>query len=324
MDGIRVFVLIIMFSYLSFSCKKSRIADLDKPVKGFILLSNHRANNLRKLDSAVSWGINHIELSHYQLCHFLKDMRDSICRSDVNFLANEAVKRGIKEIFVWDHAFYEMDYYPDRFKVPADSSAVFFHHTQRFAGGMEMQLNLDDPGFWNWVYNDYDSLLALVPDINGIVLTFIETGSYVIYQHSLKATTPEEKIAMLVDSLAEYFVDRKGLQLTIRTFIYNRFEKDGMVKALSLIKHKNIRVMIKMVPHDWFLTYPYEDYVADILFPVVIEYDGGMEYCGENIIANSFPRYFDDGFNYYHQFPNVVGFCARTDRYGETSAMYSR
>jgi hypothetical protein len=289
--------------------------------RGWNFLSNNKALNLEKLDSAAAWGVNHIELTHYQLCHDLKDMKDEKRRADVNYFTKEAHKRGIENVYVWDHAFYNMDYYPDRFKVEVKSEQNFAHHTTKFAGGMQQQLNLDDPEFWQWVYRDYDTLLSYVPDIDGVVLTFIETGSYVIYQHSEKAPTHADKIAMLVDSLANYFINEKGLGLTVRTFIYNQFEKESVLNGIKMIKNKDIKVMMKMMPHDWFLTYPYQDYVAEIPFPVVIEYDCGMEYAGENVIANSFPKYFANAFKHYNNYDNVIGFCARTDRFETTSAI---
>lgn len=287
--------------------------------RGWNVLSNNRKNGLEILDKAARWDINHIELSHYQLCHFLYDMRDEKKRNDVIFFTGEAHKRGIKNVFLWEHAFYDMNYYPDSFKVKRQGELDFTHHAKHFKGGMHEQLDLDNPAFWQWVYHDYDSLLSYVPEIDGIVLTFIETGSYVIYQQSKKHPEPSQKLAMLVDSLANYFINKKKLQLTIRTFIYNQFEKETIVNSLRLIKNKHIKVMIKMVPHDWFLTYPYQDFVQDIPFPVVIEYDCGMEYCGENIIAASFPHYFTDAFRHYNQFDNVIGFCARTNRFETTT-----
>ncbi len=281
-------------------------------MRGWNILSSHRENGLRTLDTAAAYGVNYIELSHYQLCHYLKDLRKKENRQTVNFFTEEAHRRGIEAVYLWDHAFYEMAYYPDDFKVKtADSEDQ---------GARQEKLNLDDPAFWQWVYEDYDSLLALAPSIDGITLTFIETGSYVVHQHSAKLKTGGEKIAALVDSLANYFIDRKGLQLTIRTFIYNQFEKQEIIDALKLIQRKDIRVMIKMVPHDWFLTYPYQDFIDEVPFPVIIEYDGGMEYSGENIVANSFVAYFTEAFLHYHQFDNVVGYCVRTDRFEETAA----
>ncbi len=72
---------------------------------------------MKTLDKAVEYGINHIELSHYQLCHDLKGLRKPENREAVNFFINAAHERGIDEVFVWDHAFYNIDYYPDRFKI---------------------------------------------------------------------------------------------------------------------------------------------------------------------------------------------------------------
>ena len=289
--------------------------------RGWNILSSHRENGLKTLDKAAEYGVNHIELSHYQLVHDLKDFRDPKNREITNFFIDEAHKRGIEDVYVWDHAFYGLDYYPDRFKVAAKEEQDFAHHTKKFEGGLQQQLNLDDPEFWQWVYQDYDSLLDLSPNLDGIVLTFIETGSYVIYQHSDKMKTKSEKLAGLVDSLAGYFIDQRGLKLTIRTFIYNQFERDIIINALKQIKRKDLTVMIKMVPHDWFMTYPYQNYVHEIPFPVVIEYDCGMEYAGENIIANTFPHYFADAFRHYAEYDNVIGYCARTDRFEETAAV---
>jgi hypothetical protein len=312
-------------SLLLIACEKETLQEASTdhhfPYRGWNILSSHKENGLKTLDAAAKYGVNHIELSHYQLCHDLKDLKNEKRRKDVNYFIDEAHQRGIEDVYVWDHAFYGMDYYPDRFKVESSSEQDLTHHTKHFEGGINKQLNLDDPEFWQWVYDDYDTLLSYAPDLDGVVLTFIETGSYVLYQHSEKMKTGGEKVAALVDSLGNYFIDQKGLKLTIRTFIYNQFEKDNILEALNRIRRKDITVMMKMVPHDWFMTYPYQDYVDEIPFPVVIEYDCGMEYAGENIILNTFPKYFADAFKYYHQFDNVVGYCARSDRFEETTAV---
>jgi len=321
----RLILLIVFFIAFS-SCQQRKYSDTSETkgkysYRGWNLLSNHHENGLKTLDAAAKYGINHIDLSHYQLCHDLKDLKNEKKRKDVNFLIDEAHRRGIEDVYVWDHAFYGLEYYPDRFKLASREEQDFTHHTKQFQGGINRQLNLDDPEFWQWVYNDYDTLLSYAPGLNGVVLTFIETGSYVIYQHSEKLKSGGEKLAALVDSLGNYFIDKKGLKLTIRTFIYNQFEKDNILEALHRIQRTDITVMMKMVPHDWFMTYPYQDYVAEIPFPVVIEYDCGMEYAGENIIANSFPDYFANAFKHYNQFENIIGYSARVDRYEETSAL---
>lgn len=175
------------------SCQQQNGEEERFAYRGWNLLSSHRENGLKTLDKAVEYGVNHIELSHYQLCHDLKDLRKKENREATNFLIDAAKERGIPNVYVWDHAFYRMDYYPDEFKVSPTESLDFSSHTQKFSGGIEQQLDLDNPEFWQWIYADYDSLLALAPRLDGIVLTFIETGSYVIYQHSEVLTTPRPK-----------------------------------------------------------------------------------------------------------------------------------
>jgi hypothetical protein len=319
-----VLLIYALLVILAFSCSKQEAPHRSNKstkytIKGWNILSSHKENGLRTLDSAAAYGANYVELSHYQLIHDLKDLKDEKRRTAANFFVDEIKKRGMKAFF-WDHAFYNLDYYPDEFKLDSKEAQNLSHHTKKFAGGIEKQLNLDDPAFWQWVYDDYDRLLELSPNLDGVTLTFIETGSYVIYQHSDVLKTPGQKLAALVDSLGNYFIDKKGLDLHIRTFIYNQFEKESILEALQLIQRKDIKVMIKMVPHDWFMTYPYQDFVEEIPFPVIIEYDGGMEYAGENIIANSFVQYFSDAFKHYDQFDNVAGYCVRTDRFEETAA----
>lgn len=325
MERIVKYVVLLTLVIGFIACEKaeeqnSEVTENRFTTRGYNFLSSNEELNLQKLDTAVAYGVNHIELSHYQLCHFLKDLKDTSRRKLVNYYTQEAHDRGIEEVFLWDHAFYNMSYYPDRFKLEAEDQDLS-HHAGHFEGGKDQQLNLDDPEFWEWVYNDYDTLLSYAPDVDGIVLTFIETGSYVLYQHSEKLKTPQEKIAALVDSLANYFIEEKGKKLTIRTFIYNQFEKEKILGALKLIKNQDIKVMVKMVPHDWFMTYPYQDYIADIPFPVIIEYDCGLEYAGENVILGSFAKYYGDAFKHYSTYDNVVGYCARTDRYETTSSV---
>ena len=38
--------------------------------------------------------------------------------------------------------------------------------------------------FWEWFKQDYRGMLDLIPEIDGLVLTFIETGAYAEKQYS--------------------------------------------------------------------------------------------------------------------------------------------
>ncbi len=49
--------------------------------------------------------------------------------------------------------------------------------------------------FWEWFKQDYRGMLDLIPEIDGLVLTFIETGAYAEKQYSNLLKTNEEKIS---------------------------------------------------------------------------------------------------------------------------------
>ena len=76
--------------------------------------------------------------------------------------------------------------------------------------------------------------------------------------------------------------------------------------------------MVKEVPHDFYLTHPVQSYIDRLDRPVLIEFDAGHEYSGQGIIANTFVEKMSERWRYYQQFDNVIGYVARTDRYGDT------
>ena len=70
-------------------------------------------------------------------------------------------------------------------KAPACESRGFGHKkegenfdTPSFKTGPHGTLNMDNPAFWEWFKQDYRGMLDLIPEIDGLVLTFIETGAY--------------------------------------------------------------------------------------------------------------------------------------------------
>ena len=294
-------VLIPLFILLIFTtCQKP---SLDKKIKirGWNILTDHTPTALRTLSAAKKYNINHLQLSH-EICHDLKDVKHQWNRNIVNDLTAKAHEMGINEVVVWDHALYELDYYPDRFK-------------QNDKG----LIDLDNPEFWVWLKEDYRNMLDKVPEVDGIVLTFIETGARVENQLSVKLTTPEEKLAALVDSVASVIINERGLKMYIRSFMYNRNELNNLLKCFNLINNKKIVVMAKETPHDFFVTHPTSGWIENIPFNVIIEFDCTHEFNGQGIVASIFPETHLNRWNYYNKLPNVVGFSIRTDRYQTTS-----
>ena len=295
--------LIYISLFLIWSCKPDQ--DHEKAnqlnVAGWNILSNQENLAGMVIDSSKTYGINHLQLSH----HIIMDLRHAKNPEKagmVNRLTSQAHDAGISEVCVWDHALYHLDYYPAKFRTGPDSL-----------------INLDNPEFWQWIKNDYREMLDMVPDIDGIILTFIETGAHVEDQYSEIYNTEEEKLAAMVDTLASVIIDERDLQLYVRTFVYNKAELSSMLKCINLVKNPNLRVMTKEVPHDFFLTHPVAEFVNRIEFPTIIEFDAAHEYNGQGIVASSFPEVHLKRWNYYKNLPNVIGYVARTDRFHNTT-----
>ncbi|HEY7089058.1 MAG TPA: hypothetical protein VH518_13270, partial [Tepidisphaeraceae bacterium] len=131
---------------------------VDTPIRGWTLLSNSEPDDLAVIAAARDYGINHIQLSH-QIVMDLRDM-NRFTAAPVNRLVDAAHAAGIPEVVVWDHVFCELTHYPAWFRT-----------------GPKNTIDLDNPQFWEWFKADYRRMLDQLPNINGVVLTFIETDT---------------------------------------------------------------------------------------------------------------------------------------------------
>lgn len=269
-------------------------------IRGWIILSDHTDNAIETIKAAGKYNINHLQLSH-QIVHDLREVKDESVAQQVNQLTHLAHSEGINEVLVWDHSFYPLDYYPARFKT-----------------GPHGTIDLDNPEFWAWYKEDYRRMLDLVPEVDGLILTFIETGAYAEKQHSTKMITPEEKLAAVVNAVADVVIEERKKKLYIRTFAYSEEEYKATVGCISHIKNKEVALMVKEVPHDFFLTHPNNTFIGQLDRPTLVEFDTGNEYNGQGVIANTWPEYVMKRWKDYINRPNVIGYVARTDRYGTT------
>jgi hypothetical protein len=271
-------------------------------IRGFTLLSNNTEKAMLSIQQAAKYNINHLQLSH-QIIMDLKDLKkDSVCKT-VNQLTQAAQKAGINEVVVWDHALYNLNYYPQQFKMPNG------------------KLNLDDTTFWNWFKQDYRNMLQKIPTVNGIVLTFIETGARAEQQFSNRLTTGAQKLAAVVNAVAAVVCNEFNKNLYIRTFGYTQAEYANTVGCLPFITNKNIVVMIKDTPHDFFLTHPPDSYIGSIPFKTIVEFDGGNEFNGTGTIANMFTQHIVARAKDVLYRNNVIGYVTRLDRFGNTNIL---
>jgi hypothetical protein len=269
-------------------------------IRGWNILSDSYADDIVTISAAKAYNINHLQLSH-DLLMDLQEIRDQEKQKLVNELISRAHDAGIKEVVVWDHALYNLKYYPGQFKT-----------------GPGGTINLDNPAFWEWFKQDYRDMLKLVPGVDGLVLTFIETGARAENQYSEKLKTGAEKLAVVVDAVADVVCDELGKKLYIRTFAYTDSEYKNTIGCIDHIKNDKIILMMKETPHDFFLTHPNDKYAGTINRPTLMEFDAANEFNGQGVIANTWPEYIIRRWSELIRRPDVIGYVARTDRYGDT------
>jgi hypothetical protein len=187
------------------------------PVRGWTILSDSDKGADEVIAAAPKYDINHLQISH-EIVHDLREVREEKKRVQANRITAAAHRAGIGEVAIWDHALYKLDYYPARFRTGPDGA-----------------IDLDNPAFWEWFKDDYRQMLDMVPDVDAVVLTFIETGARVERQHSTKLKTEEAKLAHLVDQVADVVGEERGLGLYLRTFGYFPQEMERTIKAIDLV-----------------------------------------------------------------------------------------
>lgn len=222
--------------------------------------------------------------------------------AQVNELVNLAHSEEINEVLLWDHSLYDIDYYPERFRT-----------------GPGGTIDLDNTEFWEWLKDDYRQMLDRVSEADGLVLTFIETGAYAERQFSKKMKSSEEKLAAVVNAISDVLIGERKKKLYIRTFAYSEEEYKGTTGCIEYLKYDEVILMMKETPHDFFLTHPDNYYIQKMDRPVIVEFDLGNEYSGQGVVANTWPEHVMKRWNSYIHCPNVTGYVARTDRYGNTS-----
>jgi hypothetical protein len=267
-------------------------------VRGWNILSNSAADARVVIARAPAYGINQLQLSH-QVVHDLRQVRVPARRALVNDLVGQAHAAGIGEVLLWDHALYSLSHYPEQFRT-----------------GPGKTLDLDNPAFWTWFKQDYREMLDLVPGINGLVVTFIETGARAERQFSQKLTTPAAKLAAVINAVADVVVGERKLQMYARSFAYTKEEYTLTLAALALVARPEVRLMMKETPHDFFLTHPVDPWVGSIARPTIIEFDAGNEFSGQGQIATTWPEVMLKRWGLLQQRPHVIGYVARTDRFG--------
>ena len=272
-------------------------------IRGWNILSDNIDIAEETIYHAKNYNINHLQLSHH-LIHNLKEVSDKNKLKKIKHLTTLAHSVGIEKVFIWDHALYKKSYYPSKF---------FNENTD--------QLNLDNQDFWRWFREDYKNKLEKIKMIDGIVLTFIETGMRIENQYSKLYPTSAQKFKKLIRELNSVVNLHFEMDLILRTFSYNDSEIENIVKVVNDINDNNIYIMIKESNHDFFITHPPNNLIdiIDHNKRIIVEFDAAHEFSGQGIVASIFPDFHFNKAKYFSKYKNVIGYSIRTDRYGNTS-----
>lgn len=160
---------------------------------------------------------------------------------------------------------------------------------------------------WTWMRGKYARAFELLPETDGLVLTFAESQVKVYGDGVISELSPDQRIAKLIEVMADICREH-GKTLFIRTFVYEPNELEAIRKAIELtadaVKEKgNVVIMTKCVPHDWSPFYPYNPLLGNVSgLPQIVEIDLGQEYTGVSKILHC-------EVNYVHA---VMAHCRRT------------
>lgn len=161
--------------------------------------------------------------------------------------------------------------------------------------------------------------LDLLPRIDGIVLTFIETGARAEDQQSKRFETPQAKLAAVVNAVADVVIGERRLNLYARTFAYTHEEYENITGAIDRFERREIRLLMKETPHDFFLAHPNDTFAGRIARPTIIEFDVAGEFNGQGLIANTWPEYVLGRWTAFVSRPHVIGYSARVAEIDEVA-----
>jgi len=249
---------------------------------------------------AKAAGMNRIQVSHDIVmdAEELWEGRGSAAKLElVRKAAALAHKRDLK-VDMWTH---ELSGVPKgRFRDPSGKRVVL------------------SPELWKWVEDKYERLFKLVPELDGLVLTFAETDYSVYSDRVVSNEDPAERVAHLIKVMADV-CGRRGKLLIVRTFVYEPREIGFLHEALQAIAQQvgtsgGVIVMTKCVPHDWTPYYPFNPLLGNVSsLPQIVEIDLGEEFTGQSKLLHCEVDYIKCVMDYVRE-QDLAGAVARVER----------
>jgi len=252
------------------------------------------------LKRAHEYNVNTVVFSHGMI-EEVSQLYDGTYRGEqLRKLADEAHALDLK-VWIWIHEL-ETD-------VPK----------QYLDGGT---VQLDRPGFWQWLTSKYEKLFKDYPEFDGIMLTFHETKYRVFRDSAVKSRlSMPDRFTKLINTIDDVCA-KYDKDFVVRSFLYEPQELKWFEEGIKTV-HPRVMLQSKCVPHDWQPYYPHNPMIGK--FPdrkLVVEFDCSSEFTGKNRVPYTSPEYFEYRWRYDLSQPGVVGYNARLD-HGGYDALYT-
>jgi hypothetical protein len=242
---------------------------------------------------AKDYDVNTVVFSH-DMIGYASQLLDGTDRGAKLTQLAKAAHAGKLRAWIWVREFQNV---PDRF---VENKVV----------------QLDRPGFWDWLASRYEEVFTKYPDFDGLMLTFHETQYKVFDNRQVhSALSMPDRFAKMINTIDSVAL-KHGKDFIVRSFVYEPEEmqwfREGYAKT-----GPHVMIQTKCEPHDWDPFYPNDPLIGE--FPgrkQIIEFDGSSEFTGKNRIPYTQPEYFERRWRYDLSKPGVVGYNLRLDHGG--------
>ena len=243
---------------------------------------------IAQIPRAPEFQVNVVILSH-EIIWKVSDLYDGTERgAAIRRIVHAAHDEGL-QVWVWVH---ELEDVPPRFRIGK-------------------QVQMDRPGFWDWLEDRYERLFQDYPELDGIVLTFHETEHKVFYENEVRSRLSiPDRFARMINTIADVCIEHDK-NIVVREFTYEPDELEWFSQGLANVRPQ-VMLQAKDVPHDFQPFYPHNPIIGRYPDrPLLVEYGCTGEFHGKSRIPYPSPEYFADRWRFALAQPGTAGYIAR-------------
>lgn len=261
---------------------------------GWQLFSANKARVMKNLQLAKKHGVSEIRLSHGIIVN-IDTINNNPARAKlINEICDFCDKNNM-QTYVWAK---ELNI--GKSKVTQDLNPN--------GGGKAM---------WESRQAAYEQAFETCPELDGVVLQFGSSPTEIWYMLPTSwfnmTTTPSDKLALTINQIQK-ICEKYGKKIDIRTFNHSPLEQRFIYNALQ--KVHGFRAMVKEVPQDWQLYYPFNYLIGNCGDnDCTVEFDLSAEYWGNNKIPFVMTDYLSWRMKEYKK-RDISGVVVRIERGG--------